>query len=520
MTSSGSPTATATTTRASCRTASCTPPATPTTAATWVAGTRSTRRGGTRTPRRGRTPSAARSSTRFTATRTGTASSQGHRWSTGCRCSRREPSPVRVRRPGTSTGNSDYVVFGGEFPRINNVGQQGLVRFARRSISPRLQGPRFTNNQIVPTLVPRSPTSVRVSWEAGFDYDDLSLTYRVFRNSNTLVYTTSANSNWWTLPSLGFVDTVPGPGTYSYRIEVRDSDNHVVNGAERQRDDARLRADERLRQPGARRRGATVLAAERAGSGRARSQFETGQAVSDGRSDNGVTWGHAGAIQGDTAAQLTTTNEWSRIFANGTETAPDTFTAQVWIRTTTTTRRPHPRLRRPPDRQLRPPGPAHLHEQRRPDHLRRPGPEQPDAHDHEPGDLPERPVAPGHGDDGPGRDAPVRRRARSWAAAPTRPRARRTSATGGSVATTWAAGRARPGNVNFVNGWVDEVAIYPTALTARPDPGPVRRTPGWPCQPAAHCVVHCDGERVVGERQRVGVVGPGRHDRRLLVELG
>ena len=58
--------------------------------------------------------------------------------------------------------------------------------------------------------------------------------------------------------------------------------------------------------------------------------------VSDGRSDNGVTWGHAGAISGDTAAQLTTTNEWSRVFALGTETSPDVFSAQVWIKTTTT----------------------------------------------------------------------------------------------------------------------------------------------------------------------------------------
>ena len=34
------------------------------------------------------------------------------------------------------TGNNDYVVFGGEFPRVNSVGQQGLVRFARRAICP------------------------------------------------------------------------------------------------------------------------------------------------------------------------------------------------------------------------------------------------------------------------------------------------------------------------------------------------------------------------------------------------
>ncbi len=59
--------------------------------------------------------------------------------------------------------------------------------------------------------------------------------------------------------------------------------------------------------------------------------------VSDSHADNGVDWGQPGAIAGDTAARLTTTNEFSRIYALGTETAPDVFSAQVWIKTTTTT---------------------------------------------------------------------------------------------------------------------------------------------------------------------------------------
>ncbi len=79
------------------------------------------------------------------------------------------------------TGNDDYVVVGGEFPSVNGVSQQGLVRFGRRSLltaQQRQQGPAFLNNQIVPTLVPTSPTSVRVSWLAGFDRDDLALAVR------------------------------------------------------------------------------------------------------------------------------------------------------------------------------------------------------------------------------------------------------------------------------------------------------------------------------------------------------
>ena len=103
------------------------------------------------------------------------------------------------------TGNDDYVVFGGEFPRVNGVDQQGLVRFARRGIAPGAEGPQFAATPWVPTLRATSPTSVRVSWPAGWDRDDYNLTYRVIRNGafGTPRYTTTAGSNWWTLPSLG-----------------------------------------------------------------------------------------------------------------------------------------------------------------------------------------------------------------------------------------------------------------------------------------------------------------------------
>ena len=39
------------------------------------------------------------------------------------------------------TGNADYVVIGGEFPRAGNVGQQGLVRYAVPGLAPNDRGP-------------------------------------------------------------------------------------------------------------------------------------------------------------------------------------------------------------------------------------------------------------------------------------------------------------------------------------------------------------------------------------------
>ena len=99
------------------------------------------------------------------------------------------------------TGNNDYLVFGGEFPRVNGVDQQGLVRFARRGIAPGAEGPQFAATPWTPTLLATSPTSVRVAWPAGWDRDDYNLTYRVIRNGafGTPRYTTTAGSNWWTL---------------------------------------------------------------------------------------------------------------------------------------------------------------------------------------------------------------------------------------------------------------------------------------------------------------------------------
>ena len=73
-------------------------------------------------------------------------------------------------------GNNDYVVYGGEFPTVNGVGQQGLVRFARRGLAPNKEGPRFSGGTFVPRLVPTSSSTVRVSWTAGFDRDDYTLT--------------------------------------------------------------------------------------------------------------------------------------------------------------------------------------------------------------------------------------------------------------------------------------------------------------------------------------------------------
>ena len=51
----------------------------------------------------------------------------------------------QAQGPWSVTGNSNYIVLGGEFTRVNNTNQQGLVRFAVSSIAPDVKGPKLFN---------------------------------------------------------------------------------------------------------------------------------------------------------------------------------------------------------------------------------------------------------------------------------------------------------------------------------------------------------------------------------------
>jgi hypothetical protein len=119
------------------------------------------------------------------------------------------------------TGTSDYVLLGGEFPRVNGIAQQGLARFAVSAIAPDKEGPR-SSSALTPTLAGVSRGTVRVTWKATWDRDNRSLTYEVLRGS-TVIATVSANSAWWSLPQLAVTDSAAPPGTsQTYRVRVRD----------------------------------------------------------------------------------------------------------------------------------------------------------------------------------------------------------------------------------------------------------------------------------------------------------
>jgi large repetitive protein len=126
--------------------------------------------------------------------------------------------------PWSVAGNSRYVVFGGEFPRVNGVAQQGLVRFAVKEVTPgnnRL-GPQNSGNAFALSASSPSAGTVNLSWPANWDRDNLTLTYRVFRGS-TLVNEQKLAAPFWTLPTMRFTDTPVPAGTYDYRVVARDA---------------------------------------------------------------------------------------------------------------------------------------------------------------------------------------------------------------------------------------------------------------------------------------------------------
>ena len=132
-------------------------------------------------------------------------------------------------------GSGNYVVMGGEFPSVNGIAQQGLVRFGTSAVAPNkdaLQG----YPQLTPSLVGISPGALRVAWQAAWDRDNERLTYEVLRGAtvatSTVLKTFSFDSNWWTRPNLSFVDTTAAPGSsQTYRVRVTDPFGNSLTSA-------------------------------------------------------------------------------------------------------------------------------------------------------------------------------------------------------------------------------------------------------------------------------------------------
>jgi len=233
------------------------------------------------------------------------------------------------------SGNSQYVVEGGEFLHVNGVAQQGLVRFAVPSIAPDKQGPMVTGSQFVPSLVSLTPGTVRVAIQTNWDRDDKTLHYQVFRNGNLAnpVWTATADSEFWNRPTIGFTDTGLTPGaTYQYRVFVSDGDGNLVKG-----DTATITLPTATSQTAYDRQvisdGASSYWPLDEPSG---TVFYDNAGFNDMDATAGVTRGASGPVSGETGSTFDGASDGT----SATRTAvpgPNVFTLSAWVKTTSTT---------------------------------------------------------------------------------------------------------------------------------------------------------------------------------------
>ncbi|MEO5877984.1 MAG: LamG domain-containing protein, partial [Streptosporangiaceae bacterium] len=131
----------------------------------------------------------------------------------------------------TITGDDDYVVLGGEFPKVNGAKQQGLVRFTTRAKAANKIGPVSVPAAPVVTALPAGRVSVR--WQSSWDRDNSRLRYEVLRDDGTTpIGSVSGDSAFWSLPALGFVDEGLAAGTsHTYKIRATDVHGNKVTTA-------------------------------------------------------------------------------------------------------------------------------------------------------------------------------------------------------------------------------------------------------------------------------------------------
>ncbi len=120
------------------------------------------------------------------------------------------------------TGNDRYLVYAGEFPRVNGTGQAGLVRYAVPGSAPNAVGPNADTLTAGAALT--APGTAQVTFRATSDQDNEWLTYRVYRDSETaanLVAELTRASTWWSRPLVTVTDPA-ATATSRYRVVATD----------------------------------------------------------------------------------------------------------------------------------------------------------------------------------------------------------------------------------------------------------------------------------------------------------
>lgn len=233
----------------------------------------------------------------------------------------------------TWTGSQLWVA--GEFTTVNGKPQQGLTRFGTPPSAPRAAPLRPS----APTATSTRPGEVQLTFRATEDLDDQRLTYTVLRGvstgSMTAVGTVVADSKPWDRPVLSFRDAGLTPGQdFVYQVTAMDSSGRTSTKSYatfvRVASTTDAYADTVMQS------GSTQYwrLDDAAGSPTA-----AATAGSAGTAATGAGFGRPGALTGDPGRTAVLVDGTSKgvIGSSVQDVGPQTFSTEVWFRTTSTT---------------------------------------------------------------------------------------------------------------------------------------------------------------------------------------
>ncbi len=239
--------------------------------------------------------------------------------------------------PWTVLAVGDYVLYGGEFPTVNGVGQQGLVRFTTADNAPNKVGPALGGSKLALTVTSTSSSQARVRWNSDYDMDSRHLTYVVMRDGVEVGRVSDPASDrtfWQPATPMGFIDHGLSAATqYRYTLKVTDpygasawSDSVVVTTPTTDLDPGGY--------PDAVR---DALPAHYWRLGEASGTLARDDVGWDDASiDWLVTKGVEGALVGNPdTAMRTSGSSWGTVVSTNRVAGPQTFTIEAWFNTTT-----------------------------------------------------------------------------------------------------------------------------------------------------------------------------------------
>ncbi|MEN2736308.1 PKD domain-containing protein [Microbacterium sp. X-17] len=238
--------------------------------------------------------------------------------------------------PWSNESSGNYLILGGEFTQVQGKQQQGLVRFAMPSVAPLKIGPQIPAASYTPNVISLTAGTARIAFKTNWDPDNETLTYDVIRGQATghPIYTTQVTTPFWQPKSIVFTDTGQTPGTtQTYRIRATDPNGNSVMGPS---------VSVTIASSGSMTPYASNTLGNspeyywplNEGSGTNAYDWANGN---DATLNTGVTRSGTGPLNPDSTTAAVFDGQSDGFFpAPSNEDGPNTFTAQAWIKTTTT----------------------------------------------------------------------------------------------------------------------------------------------------------------------------------------